>query len=243
MTDTRIAHSLARLHDIMKTLRSPGGCPWDALQTTTSLRPYLLEETYELLEALDLGRPGLIRDELGDLLLQIVFHAEIFAEQDIFDLADVADAISDKLERRHPHVFGDAPTTDLDSLNRQWDRIKASENNGRQDPDSPFNGIPRQLPALARAAKYIERGRRNNLEGILHDSAAKDLKAAAQNCVARNVGENEVAAKEESFGEFLLAAVAWGQHRGLDAEQALRRILDRIGPHGRMKETVKSAGE
>ena len=228
MENSRIARSLDRLHSIMKVLRSPGGCPWDALQTTGSLRPYLLEETYELLEAMDSSDPQQIRDELGDLLLQIVFHAQIFAEQDIFDLADVAEAISDKLERRHPHVFGEVSETDLEALNRQWDRIKAGEKPGRAAGSSPFAGIPNQLPALARAAKFIERGRRRNLPWATFGSSENAMETARSSCTALATSGNDAGMLRASFGEFLIATVAWGQSLGLDAEQSLRQTLDEI---------------
>lgn len=107
MNDERTARALLRLQHILAILRGPRGCPWDARQTTRSLKPYLLEEAYEVLDAIDRGDPEEICGELGDLLLQVVFHAQIFSEQERFDLADVANAINAKLERRHPHVFGD----------------------------------------------------------------------------------------------------------------------------------------
>src|SRR5438093_5143058 len=127
MAERPPADSFTRLVDIMARLRAPGGCPWDREQTPESLRPYVLEEAYEVLEALDRGEPAAIRDELDDLLLQVVFHAQLAAEAGRFTVADVARAIADKLVRRHPHVFGDVQVRDADEVVHNWTRIKAAE--------------------------------------------------------------------------------------------------------------------
>ncbi|GAB4165501.1 MAG: nucleoside triphosphate pyrophosphohydrolase [Geothermobacteraceae bacterium] len=147
-----------RLCAIMQKLRSPGGCPWDARQTPDSLKPYILEEAYELIEAIDLKDNDKICEELGDLLLQVVFQATIFAEQNRFDAADVANTIADKLERRHPHVFAGAEYKDEGDLHRQWDDIKNREQGNRAR--SVYERIPRTLPALARAQKLFSRAAR-----------------------------------------------------------------------------------
>src|SRR5438477_2129062 len=118
---------------IMARLRGPGGCPWDREQTHATLRPYLIEETYEVLEAIDSGDPGALCDELGDLLLQIVFHAQLAAEAGRFDAADVARAIAAKLVRWHPHVFGDVQVRDADEVIRNWRRIKSEERREKGD--------------------------------------------------------------------------------------------------------------
>ena len=131
MADADTLASLARLVDVMARLRAPGGCPWDREQTHDSLRPYVIEEAYEVLEAIEGGDPGALCDELGDLLLQVLFHAEIAAETGAFRLADVARAITDKLVRRHPHVFGDVQVRDADEVVRNWRRIKAEERRRR----------------------------------------------------------------------------------------------------------------
>src|SRR6266446_2112020 len=127
MADPSVAEAFARLVDLMARLRAPGGCPWDREQTPASLRPYLLEEVYEVLEAIDAGDAAHLRDELGDLLLQIVFQSQLAAEAGRFTVADVAHAIADKLVRRHPHVFGDVEVRDAGEVVRNWRRIKAEE--------------------------------------------------------------------------------------------------------------------
>src|SRR6266436_3712095 len=127
MADPSVAEAFTRLVDLMARLRAPGGCPWDREQTPASLRPYLLEEVYEVLEAIDAGDAAHLRDELGDLLLQIVFQSQLAAEAGRFTVAEVARAIADKLVRRHPHVFGDVEVRDAGEVMRNWRRIKAEE--------------------------------------------------------------------------------------------------------------------
>ena len=228
MEISRLGRSMHRLHSIMQTLRGPEGCPWDAIQTNDTLKPYLLEEVYELLEALDGGDPNQIRDELGDLLLQIAFHAQIFEERALFDLADVAEAISNKLERRHPHVFADSRETEIAALNRQWDRIKAKEKGQGKHLDTPLAGIPVALPALARAAKYLERAARRRGGTEPDTTTAYEAVLTKQTIMARLAMQSaERMALESAFGDFLLSAVAWGRSLELDAEQALRQALER----------------
>src|ERR1700690_3395066 len=149
----------ARLVELMAQLRAPGGCPWDREQTFDSIKPYLLEETYEVLDAIDARDWTGLEDELGDLLLQAVFFAQMAAEQGHFDIAGSVHAINSKLVRRHPHIFadGDAKTPaglTPDDVVRRWDEIKASENIGKKERPKPLlAGVPRSLPALVEAQK------------------------------------------------------------------------------------------
>ncbi|MGY4643582.1 MazG family protein [Cellulomonas sp. URHB0016] len=195
---------LRRLVDVMDRLRSPGGCPWDAGQTHRSLVPYALEEAHELAEAIETDdRPG-VREELGDLLLQVVFHARIAQEdtQDPFDVDDVADDLVAKLVRRHPHVFGDGPadsadrsgTTDVEGMHVAWDRIKRTEKRRA----SALDGVPLSLGALARTQKVLARAER---AGLAVDGPAGD-----------------------GLGERLFVLVAEAHAAGLDAEGELRRV-------------------
>lgn len=166
----RAARSVENLARIMARLRGPGGCPWDREQTLETLKTYLLEETYETLEAIDGGDPKEHREELGDLLLQIVFQSEIASETSGFDLSDVADGIANKLVRRHPHVFADADAKTAADVTKSWERIKAEERAAeaaaraaRGDAPSAkarkgtLDGIPRALPALVRALRTGEK--------------------------------------------------------------------------------------
>src|SRR5215813_13980631 len=157
MADAETLESLNRLVDVMARLRAPGGCPWDREQTFESLRPYLVEEAYEVLDAIDRGDVAGLRDELGDVLLQVLFHSEIAAEGGHFRLADVARTIADKLVRRHPHVFADVAVRDADEVVRNWRRIKAEERHAAGREADLFAGVPAALPALARAQRLGEK--------------------------------------------------------------------------------------
>ena len=213
-----MSEALERLVAVMDRLRSPGGCPWDAEQTHASLVPYLLEEAYELAEAIDTDdRPGL-REELGDVLLQVVFHARIAQDdpENPFDLDDVADALTAKLVRRHPHVFADQAVA-ADGLHAQWDRLKRVEKAGRT---SALDGVPAALPALARAQKLAGRARRAGLDPAGTDVVATDADAV--------------------LGQRLLDLVL--AHPDLDAEGALRRATRRWEGQVREVETARPGG-
>ena len=154
---------LQRAVEVMDQLRSPGGCPWDASQTHASLAKYLVEETYELLEAIETGDLVLLREELGDLLLQVLFHARLtqeLAPPDAFGIEDVAADLVDKLVRRHPHVFADADPGSAEQLNETWERLKVAEK-GRT---SATDGVPLAQPALALTAKLIARAKRAGID-------------------------------------------------------------------------------
>src|ERR1700740_1983185 len=154
------SRDIARLIEIMAALRAPGtGCPWDLEQDFATIAPYTLEEAYEVADAIARGDLGDLRDELGDLLLQVVFHARMAQEQGAFDFGDVVQAITEKLLRRHPHVFGDAGALKVEAVNELWERIKAQEKaaqaeNGRARAEAGvLAGVPVALPALTRALK------------------------------------------------------------------------------------------
>lgn len=185
---------LARLIEVMDHLRSPGGCTWDAEQTHLSLAPYALEEVYELVDAIENGTRADLREELGDVLLQVVFHARVASEHsdEPFDMDDIAAAVADKLEVRHPHVFGTADAGASEDVRSRWERIKR-ETQGRE---SVMDGIPPAQPALARAQKVISRAARSGLD--VPDPAGEDI------------------------GAQLFALVARAQAEGVDAEAALR---------------------
>ena len=221
----RTVGAIGRLRDLMALLRSPGGCPWDAAQTPTTLKRYLIEEAYEAVEALDRGDPPAIRDELGDLLLQIVFHARIFEERGEFDLADVAEAISEKLVRRHPHVFAGQAPGDAESLALQWDRIKAGEK--RNEGAHPPGETSRALPALLRAQKVVEKACRDGL-GRPSPEELIDRSIALLNHLRQALPVADAAAGERLLGEVLFTVVRMGNLLQFDAEEALRKNLDRL---------------
>jgi XTP/dITP diphosphohydrolase len=189
----------------MDRLRSPGGCPWDAAQTHLTLLPYLLEESHEVMEAVESGDRAHLREELGDLLLQVVFHARVAQEhpQEPFDVDDVAAGIVDKLVRRHPHVFADGEAASATDVEANWEQLKAAEK-GRT---GLFEGIPVSLPSLARAATMRGRLDRSGVElaPAMHAATAGDEVAGA-----------------------LLDVVRQARDVGVDAESALRAALGRL---------------
>ncbi|SFS14287.1 XTP/dITP diphosphohydrolase [Agrococcus baldri] len=185
---------------VMARLRGPGGCPWDAEQTHASLVPYAIEEAHELAEAVESGDDAHLREELGDVLLQVVFHAEIARTEGRFDIEDVAATLAGKLRRRHPHVFGDTEVAGVDGVLENWDAIKRAE---KPERESALDGIPVSLPALARAEKLLGRARRAGLDdGRAADASAPDSEAA--------------------LGRALLEMVRGATAAGLDSERALR---------------------
>ncbi len=211
-----------RLEKIMSRLRAKKGCPWDKRQTHKSLRPYLLEEAHETLEAIDNGDSGHLREELGDLLLQVVFHAQIARERGKFNLQDVAKTIGDKLVRRHPHVFGNSSRR-IEHINRRWEEIKRWEKPQRK---SAFDGLPKALPALLRAQrmheKIAQRGtpgpRRTGWEKL--DVAWKEFR--------KSLKSGKKGAREKTAGKFLLELVRLAQSKGIHAEMALRQANSRF---------------
>ncbi len=214
--------AIRRLQDIMAALRDPArGCPWDREQTWSSIAPHTLEEAYELADAIERGDAQQVRDELGDLLFQVVFQARIAEEQGLFDLDAVARAIADKLERRHPHVFGDAEIASAAEQSAAWEQHKAAERRSQGQPAGALAGVALGLPALTRAAKL---GRRAGAVGFDWDGPepvlAKVEEEQRELREARAAGD--LAAVEEELGDLLFALAQFARHADLDPEAALR---------------------
>ncbi|MEY3318788.1 MAG: hypothetical protein RL540_1160 [Actinomycetota bacterium] len=196
--------NLIRLVEVMDRLRSPGGCPWDAEQTHESLLKYQLEESYEYIEAVEKGDRADMREELGDLLLQVYFHSRIAQEDsnEPFNIDDVAKGVADKLISRHPHVFGDTKVSSSQEVHANWERIK-NEEKGRTEFDE---GVPLNQPAVSLAAKLILRAEKNGLE-------SPEPLAPTKNSLE----------DESSLGDALLALISWAVKADLDPEAALRK--------------------
>jgi MazG family protein len=227
MADASVTASLEKLVDIMARLRAPGGCPWDREQTPASLRPYLLEETYEVLEAIERGSPAERCDELGDLLLQVVFQAEIAAEAGDFTIADVARAITDKLVRRHPHVFGDVVVRDADEVVRNWHEIKAAERRAAGTDSSLLAGVPAALPALARAQKIGQKAARAGFDWPdVHGVLAKIREEQGE--LEAAIAAGDLAAAGRELGDLLLTLASVARHLDVPAEMALRDATERL---------------
>ena len=223
----RAADAVDRLLAVMERLRGPGGCPWDREQTLASLRPYVLEETYEVLEAIDAGDPAGHREELGDLLLQVVFQAQLRREEGAFDFADVAEAISDKLVSRHPHVFGDAQVRDSGEVLQQWAALKREEKRRRGGGRSALEGVPREMPALARADRLTEKASRVGFDWP--DVAGARAKVAEELAeLDEAIAAGDRTAMEHELGDVLFSLANVGRKLGIPPEEALRSAIGRF---------------
>lgn len=221
---------------IMRALRAPGGCPWDREQTFESLRPFVLEETYELLDAIDRGDLDGMREELGDFLYEAVFLAQIAEEAGHFSIADAVDGIAQKLVRRHPHVFtpdgrplADAPATmSADDVVRKWEDLKAAERQSTGKPAKTLlSGIPRSMPALLRAYEMASRAATVGFDWTTPDDVvAKIHEELAEIALARAGGAPD--ALEDELGDLLFAVANYARKLGIEPEAALRRASDKF---------------
>lgn len=245
----------------MAQLRGPEGCPWDREQTHSSLRPYLLEEAYETLEALDAGDAAALRDELGDLLLQIVFHAQVAADAGEFAIDDVCRAISDKLIRRHPHVFGtddadagsgSVTVADAAGVLPVWEARKRAEREARGDTSVPsrLDGVPTALPALARAYDLQSKAARVGFDWpSQQDRLAKieeelaELDEALQDSAGAADADGRRDRIEAEFGDLLFMIVNVGRGLGLRAEDALRSACAKFERRFRAMEAAAGGPE
>lgn len=220
------ADAFAELVRIMERLRGPGGCPWDREQTHASIKPYLIEEAYEVAEAIEDNNIDELRTELGDLLLQIVFHSEMAREAGLFTIEDVVRGITEKMIRRHPHVFSDTAVKDSSEVLRNWARIKKEERKDSEDR-STVAGVPRALPALLRAHRLSEKASR---VGFDWDSANEVLEKVREEVseleAAFALGERQEV--EAELGDLLFALTSLGRHLAIQAEDALQRASDRF---------------
>lgn len=222
---TSQADGFQQIMTIMRKLRAPGGCPWDAEQTHESLKRYLLEESYEVLEAIDTGSDELLKEELGDLLLQPVFHAAIAEERGAFTMDDIMATLSDKLIRRHPHVFGDQQVESSAAQVANWEKIKKQEKGDERR--SALSGVPPHLPALMKAHKITEKASRVGFDWEHVDQVmAKVLEELHEFEEAMAQGNQEH--MEAELGDLLFAIVNLGRFVSLDPEEALRKTITRF---------------
>lgn len=241
----RSGQELERLEEIMRTLRSEHGCPWDRRQTHRSLRPYLLEEAYEVLEALEEESPAHLREELGDLLLQVVFHAQLAAEAGQFTLADVLADLNAKLIRRHPHVFAAQEGGGTEAAVANWEAIKAQEKG--EVPSSVLAGVPTTFPALMRAEKVQAKAAQVGFDWPEVRGPLAKVKEEADELVA--VWENGVNSAadqqrlEEEFGDLLFSLVNLARFLKIRPELALLRSTDKfVRRFRRLEERVTEQG-
>jgi len=225
-----IGKKFENLIAIMAKLRSPDGCPWDREQTHASLRQYLLEEAYEVIEALDVGDQPALKEELGDLLLQIVFHAQISSEDNGFDVADVIDAISEKLIRRHPNVFGDVEITSAAEQSINWEKIKKSEGK-----ESVLDGVPVALSALLRAYRLQQKASTVGFDWPettpVWDKIEEELAELKQACQ-----QKEQRRIDEEMGDLLFSLVNLSRFLSVNPEDALRNTIAKFNTRFRKVE-------
>jgi len=214
-----------RLLDIMKKLRAPGGCPWDREQTIESLKPYLLEETYETLEAMDIGGDSL-KGELGDLLLQVVFQSLIMEEEGHFDIEDVSKGIADKLVRRHPHIFGDVDVKDSEEVLINWEKIKREEKEHKHRK-SILDGIPKTFPPLSRALKLQTKAARVGFDWKEVDGALVKMEEEIEEMREAFANEDMINLKEE-MGDVIFSMVNVARLAGIDVNDALSQTNNKF---------------
>lgn len=220
----------------MATLRGENGCPWDREQTHASLRPCLVEEAYEVLEAIDLENPDKIREELGDLLLQVVFHAQLAEEAGQFNYGDVVDGIVEKLIRRHPHVFGETQVDGVAGVLDNWQKIKAQEKGeqGKKRAETLFKGVPKGLPSLQRAESIQARATKvgfdwPSIQGPI-DKVREEMEELLEVWAAPSTPDSPERGKrlEEEYGDLLFAMVNVGRFLDIQPEVALNRTIDKF---------------
>ncbi len=216
-----------RLVELMQRLLAPDGCPWDHEQTYASLRRYVLEEAGEVVDAIDRGDKDELREELGDLALQVVFLSELARADGVFGPDDVMAGIVDKLVRRHPHVFGDVQVDGAEQALAGWERIKAAERRDKKKPGGLLGTIPRSMPALVRAQRIGEKARTVGFDWP--DAAGARKKVDEELCeIDRIAASGDKDALEDELGDALFAVADLARHHGVDAEAALRRTIDKF---------------
>lgn len=220
--------SFEAFQEVIARLRAPDGCPWDKAQTHESLRPFLIEEAYETLDALDREDMADLEEELGDLLLQIILHAQIATEEGDFNIHHVLESITTKLVRRHPHVFSKVNVEDISGVIQNWEAIKAEERrvNDVSDKKGILDGVPKALPALLQAQEIVERTRRMGIDPWEGETHQQDFNGMIKRYISADNDD-----KAELLGEILMKAAALAHHENIDAESALRHSLNRFRKH------------
>jgi tetrapyrrole methylase family protein/MazG family protein len=218
---------LQELISLIKKLRAPDGCPWDQKQTQQDIGRYLLDESYEVLDALHENNPQHIQEELGDLLFQILFIAEIASESGEFSLADVMAAIKEKMIRRHPHVFGDVKVNSVREVKENWQEIKKKERGGKAPEDDLWGSIPRSLPALKRAQKITSVAARYGFDWANTDDVLKKLREELAELEAARTGGNAQKIEEE-MGDIFFTLVNLSRFLSVDAETATTGTIDKF---------------
>jgi len=221
----KIAYEIKPLTDVMETLLGENGCPWDKEQTHTSLRKNLLEETHEVIEAIDSADMPHLKEELGDLLLQIVFHSQLAYQEGAFNLNDVVETITAKMIRRHPHIFGDVQAADAETVLTNWEAIKKQEKAGQPESSSIMSKLPPTLPALLKAEKVQQKAHRVGFDWDNAEGPKQKIREELAEVDAALAGDGDV---EEEIGDLLFSAVNLARFAKVDPEQALNRSVQKF---------------
>ena len=235
------------LLSVMARLRGEGGCPWDREQTRASLKPFLIEEAYEALEAIDEGSTDHIMEELGDVLFQVVFHCQVASEQGEFAMADLLARLRDKMVRRHPHVFGDGAVSNAKEALSQWERIKRGERGPEGEPRSALEGVPRNLPALLRAQRLQVKAGRSGFDWPDWSGAWAKVREEVLE-LDRAAAQGNAGQVREELGDLLFSIVNAARLLDVDAEDCLRQAAEKFTRRFReveaaMRATGRTVGE
>ena len=235
------------LLSVMARLRGEGGCPWDREQTRASLKPFLIEEAYEALEAIDEGSTDHIMEELGDVLFQVVFHCQVASEQGEFAMADLLGRLRDKMVRRHPHVFGDGAVANAEEALSQWERIKRGERGPEGEPRSALEGVPRNLPALLRAQRLQVKAGRSGFDWPDWSGAWAKVREEVLE-LDRAAAQGNAGQVREELGDLLFSIVNAARLLDVDAEDCLRQAAEKFTRRFReveaaMRATGRTVGE
>lgn len=232
-----------RLVQIMERLRAPGGCPWDREQTHQSLKPYMIEEAHEALEAIDHGDDRAICEELGDVALQVVFHAQLAREDSRFTIDDVMEAICAKLIRRHPHVFGDIQADTPAEVLKNWEQIKKAEKADQgQTPKSAIEGVSRSLPALHRSHRLQEKAARVGFDWQAAHEAFPKIEEELEE-LRQAIAHEDASKVSEEMGDLLFSLVNYSRLSGFQAEELLHKAVDKFDARFRaMEHEIQQSG-
>ena len=225
--DNKAPEKLTELTQLIKKLRAPDGCPWDQQQKKEDIGKYILEEAYEVVDSLDKENPQALKEELGDLLFQILFLTEISAESDLFSLSDVMDGIKEKMIRRHPHVFGDKKVNSVQEVRDNWQQIKKKERGNKNDEENLFSSVPRSFPALKRAQKITSIASTYGFDWQKIQALMEKLKEEIKEFddAVKEGNKNKI---EEELGDILFTMVNLSRFVQVDAETALSKTTEKF---------------
>ncbi len=242
MDQTRLTEAIKALVQLVDRLRGPGGCPWDAKQTDSSIKVYLIEEAYEVLDALEKSIPEEVCMELGDLLFHVVFLARLAEERNEFDFVEVIEKITEKMVRRHPHVFGNARVDNVEEVAYNWARIKRNEKNSPEEISSVLKNVPGNLPALLRAHRLSERASKVGFDWVDAKSVWKKVCEEMSELESALIREDRIEIAEE-IGDLMFSIVNFARHWGLNAEDQLRITNNKfIQRFKKMESELKGSG-